>query len=182
MNRVLHGLTWKTCLAYIDDVIVFSRTFDQHLNDVEQVLQCFIKANLKLKPEKCVVATHQVDYLGFKFTSAGMTITDSKVEAMLAFKPPRTAKQLYSFLASLIYYNQLAVDFGHISDRLYELCKSKGELKWSPEAQTKPNQGANLSLSRLQQAFRHRSRRIQLRNRRRTPTRTRWPLKASRLR
>ena len=56
MDRVLRGLTWKQCLVYIDDVLIFSSTFEQHLKDIDQVLARFTYAGLKLKPSKCSFA------------------------------------------------------------------------------------------------------------------------------
>ena len=53
MDRVLRGLTWNQCLVYIDDVLIFSATFEQHLKDIDEVLARFSCADLKLKPGKC---------------------------------------------------------------------------------------------------------------------------------
>ena len=53
VDRVLHGLTWKQCLVYLDDVLVFSTTFEQHLSHIHEVLSRFEFANLMLKPSKC---------------------------------------------------------------------------------------------------------------------------------
>ncbi|KAL5018579.1 hypothetical protein ScPMuIL_004301, partial [Solemya velum] len=53
MERVLSGLHWKICLIYIDDIIIYSQTFDQHMDRIQQVLDCLHEAGLKLKPQKC---------------------------------------------------------------------------------------------------------------------------------
>ena len=100
MDRVLMGLTWKQCLVYIDDVLIFSKSFDQHLRDIDEVLARFIYAKLKLKPSKCVFANHEVDYLGFKISNKGLQASNKKVEALLRVAPPLTTKLLHSFLCS----------------------------------------------------------------------------------
>ena len=72
MDKVLSGLTWKQCLVYIDDILIFSKTFEQHLKDVDDVLSRIIDAGLKLKPSKCTFADDEVDYLGFKISGEGI--------------------------------------------------------------------------------------------------------------
>ena len=94
MDRVLRGLTWKQCLVYIDDILIFSRTFEDHLRDIDEVLSRFITAKLKLKPQKCTFGDNEVEYLGFKITDKGLQITNSKVEAILQIAPPTTTKNL----------------------------------------------------------------------------------------
>ena len=53
MERVLSGLTWKTCLVYRDDIIIFSRTFDSHLANLREVFERLKEAHLKLSPKQC---------------------------------------------------------------------------------------------------------------------------------
>ena len=52
MDVMLAGLKWNSCLVYLDDILFFSKTFDEHLMRLEKVLQCISKANLKLKLSK----------------------------------------------------------------------------------------------------------------------------------
>jgi len=72
MARVLHGLEWKVCLIYIDDIIIFSRTFEEHLSRLNLVFNRFRQANLKLKPSKCHFAQSSVNFLGFVVSSKGI--------------------------------------------------------------------------------------------------------------
>jgi len=53
MEKVLRGLSWKICLVYLDDIIVMSRTFDEHIENLAKVIFCLKQADLKLHPEKC---------------------------------------------------------------------------------------------------------------------------------
>ena len=64
MECILRGLTYETCFIYLDDVIIFSRTFEEHLLRLEEVFQRFRKVNIKLKPSKCHFCCDQVNYLG----------------------------------------------------------------------------------------------------------------------
>lgn len=60
VERVLAGLSWKICLVYLDDIIVFSKTFDEHLVNFEKVFQRLLEANLKLSPNKCSLLPKKV--------------------------------------------------------------------------------------------------------------------------
>ena len=64
MERVLHGLHWKSLLLYLDDVIVISPDFETRVTSLSEVLECFRAAGLKLKPEKCELFCQDVKYLG----------------------------------------------------------------------------------------------------------------------
>ena len=63
MTHVLRGLEWDICLVYIDDIIIFSQTFDKHLLHLEQVFKCLREANVHLKPNKCHFVKPEVEYL-----------------------------------------------------------------------------------------------------------------------
>ena len=120
VDRVLRGLTWKQCLVYIDDVLIFSKTFEKHCIDVDEVLHRFAHANLLIKPDKCSFAESEVEYLGFKITKEGIQVTAKKIEAIQKVLPPETTKTLYSFLCSMNYYRTLIPNFGKLTYDLYK--------------------------------------------------------------
>lgn len=64
MEKVLEGMQWKGALVYLDDVIVFGKTFEEELGRLEEVLQRLRDANLKLSPKKCLLFQHEVPFLG----------------------------------------------------------------------------------------------------------------------
>lgn len=127
VDRILKGLTWKQCLVYIDDVLIFSSSFNQHLVDLDEVLSRFKYAGLKLKPSKCLVADNEVEYLGFKISNRGIQVTPKKVETVLNVKPPDTTKKLYSFLCSMNYYRSLIPNYGSLTAPLYKMSEKKGK-------------------------------------------------------
>jgi hypothetical protein len=134
MDRVLRGLTWKQCLVYIDDVLIFSSTFEQHLKDIDEVLARFSYAGLKLKPNKCSFADEEVEYLGFKISGKGIQITTKKTDAILNVKPPELSKNLFNFLCSINYYRTLIPNFGRITADLYQMSQAKKKTcTWTPE-------------------------------------------------
>lgn len=121
IDRVLRGLTWKQYLVYIDDVLVFSKTFQQHLMDVDEVMHRFRLAGLKLKPSKCKMGMQEVDYLGFKITKDGLRVSDKKIDAIVKLKPRETNKLLYSFLCGINYYRSLIPKFVDLTVDLYKM-------------------------------------------------------------
>ena len=125
MDRVLRGLTWKQCLVYVDDVLIFSSTFEKHLIDIDEVLSRFKFAGLKLKPTKCTFADNEVEYLGFRITDKGLAASNSKIEAIMKITPPATTKNLFSFLCSVNYYRTLIPNYGRITSELYKMCEGK---------------------------------------------------------
>ena len=74
MNLVLRGLTWKTVLAFLDDILVLGSDFQSHLNNLRHVFERFRKYQLKLKPKKCVLFTKTVEFLGRKVSADGLEI------------------------------------------------------------------------------------------------------------
>ena len=71
MEQVLSGLHWRTCLIYIDDVIVYSPTFEEHVVQLREVIGRFRGAGLKLKPSKCELFKTRVKYLGHVVSAKG---------------------------------------------------------------------------------------------------------------
>ncbi len=146
VDRVLSGLTWKQCLVYLDDVLIFSRTFEQHLCDIHETLSRFRFAGLMLKPAKCNFAKTEVDYLGFRICEQGIRASDKKLEAMAKQKPPAITKNLFNFLCSITYYRRCVPKYGELTYQLYRMCDEKKRLcTWTPEAMK--------CFSILQQAF-----------------------------
>jgi hypothetical protein len=133
MDRCLEGLNWETCLVYLDDIIVFSRSFEQHLIDIEAVLERLRLANLKLN-KKCVFAMNEVDYLGYSFSAEGMRATPARIAAIASTPPPPTPKLLYSFLCSMNYYRKLIPNFGKLTTELYHMTESKKNFKWTAKS------------------------------------------------
>ena len=83
MNLVLAGLTWSTCLVYVDDVICFANSFEEHVERMGQVFTRLSAAGLKLKPSKCKLFQRQVAFLGHIVSQAGVEADPSKVEAIV---------------------------------------------------------------------------------------------------
>jgi hypothetical protein len=80
MELLLRGLNWDVCLIYLDDIIIFSATFDDHLKRLQQVFERLRQAGITLKPNKCSFAQRQVQYLGHIVSNEGISVDPSKVD------------------------------------------------------------------------------------------------------
>ncbi|CAF4635468.1 unnamed protein product, partial [Rotaria magnacalcarata] len=72
MNSVLGTLRWDISLVYLDDIIIYSKSFDKHVQHLDLVLGALQRAHVKLNPNKCILARKQLDYLGFRITQDGI--------------------------------------------------------------------------------------------------------------
>jgi len=78
MDLVLTGLLWNCCLVYLDDIIIFSKTFDQHLDRLTAVFERLSKADLKIKASKCEILREEVRFLGHVISSSGIAADPEK--------------------------------------------------------------------------------------------------------
>ena len=127
MEKVLHGLHWRTLLLYLDDIIVISPDFQSHLERLEEVLKRLRGAKLKLKPSKCELFQSEVRYLGHVVSSQGVSTDPEKVDAVSAWQSPTSVKDLQSFLGLAGYYRQYIADFSTIAKPLSRLTSKEEE-------------------------------------------------------
>lgn len=109
MERVLRGLHWKTPLIYLDDVIVYSANFEDHLNRLTTVLRRFRAAGLKRKL-KCELYQKQVQFLGQVVSSQGIATDPAKVAAIQDWLEPQCVTPLRLFLGTVGYYRRFLAD------------------------------------------------------------------------
>ena len=146
MQRCFGDLCYQTVLCYLDDVIIFSKTFDSHLAQLEQVLQRLQRIGLKLKTSKCHFLQREVLYLGHHVSADGIATDPAKIDAVKDWAVPNTVKQLRSFVGFASYYRKYVQGFSMIAAPLHDLVtsvnkemKEKGRLRgafkdsWSPE-------------------------------------------------
>ena len=92
MSKCLKDLNWKIALVYIDDILIFSKNFDQHLEHLGQVFQNLRAANLKIHPGKCKFAAKEVKYLGHIVSKEGIKVDPSKFSAIETYPVPKMSK------------------------------------------------------------------------------------------
>ena len=130
MNHVLQGLTWRHALAYLDDVVVLAKTFEAGLDNLREVFDRFRNFDLKLKPKKCKLFGHEVDFLGRRVNREGVTFMDDKLTAIQAWPVPSNRKELEAWLGYMNYHRDFIPRYSHITDCLYQRARSKEPFCW----------------------------------------------------
>jgi hypothetical protein len=133
MEKVLHGLQWKTLLLYLDDVIVFSPDFQSHLERLQVVFDRFRMAKLKLKPSKCALLQQEVKYLGHVVSNRGVSTDPDKITAVKNWKEPTCQSELRTFLGFTGYYRRFCPDYASIAKPLYRLTTKGTPFVWGEE-------------------------------------------------
>ena len=103
MERVLAGLHWTSCLVYLDDIIVFSHTVHEQLQQLRDVLVHLRDAGLKVNPTKCHLLQSRVSYLGHVISDQGISTDPEKVKCITDWPVPTSQKQLQCFLGLASY-------------------------------------------------------------------------------
>jgi transposase InsO family protein len=135
MIVVLAELLWDICLVYLDDVLIFSPSFDQHLKDVKRVTERLHQHGFLLQAKKCSFAMQEVTYLGHRVSSKGLRPDPSKLRVLREFPRPTDVKTLRAFLGLAGYYRKFINGFSSIADPLYTLTRDNVDWTWSPTSE-----------------------------------------------
>ena len=136
LELVLQGLQWKTCLVYLDDIIIFGATFEEHMWQEQEILQCLRDANLKLQPSKFNLLQTQVDFLGHVINEDSVLPNPENVSEILNWSQPRSHTQVRQFLGMASYYKRFVKDFAKVEKPLVNLpCKNQ-VFKWTEESES----------------------------------------------
>jgi hypothetical protein len=136
MEMVLRNCQWKTCLVYLDDIIVFGKSFEEHVQRLGQVLDRLIHAGLKLKPSKCHFFKEQLVFLGHMITKNGVTTDPTKIEALSKWPRPKSLKDVRSFLGFCSYYRRYVQNFADISEPLASLTRKENKFEWTSKTES----------------------------------------------
>lgn len=132
MQDILGGLLWRECLVYLDDVLIFGRTFQEHAERLERVVKRLFDAGLLLKAKKCNFASTKTTFLGHVVSAGGLSPDPAKVDKIKNFPQPRTAKELRAFLGLGSYYRRYIEGFAQIAAPLYKLTEKIADFVWTP--------------------------------------------------
>ncbi|UYV76308.1 hypothetical protein LAZ67_13003313 [Cordylochernes scorpioides] len=133
MDTLLRGLKWSMCLCYLDDIIVFSPTFDEHVRRLELVLRCLSKAGLVLNPDKCLFGTKRLSIFGHLVDGEGVHPDPGKVDAMSKFPTPKSLTDVRSFIGMCSYYRRFIKNFAQKAEPLHRLLRKDTRFEWGPD-------------------------------------------------
>jgi len=134
MNPILSPVLGRHTLAYLD-VVVASRTFDQHLQDLQETLALLERAGMRLNVGKCEFAKRQVKLLGFVISEDGVFPNPDKVKAIAAMKRPRSARDVRRFLGACGFFRRHIRGFAAIARPLTHLTKRSTRFQWKEAEQ-----------------------------------------------
>jgi len=135
MEKVLQGVLHKICLVYLDDVIVYSKTFTGMLENLREVFLRFRKANLKINPKKCSLFSRKVKYLGHIISEKGIATDPEKTSAIKSWPVPKNKKQVRSFLGFCSYYRRFVKGFSSKARPLFKLTEDHTRFIWTDSCQ-----------------------------------------------
>lgn len=125
MSRILQGELMKCCVVYLDDVLIFSNSFEQHLKDVQRILDKLLAAGLKIKPSKCKFFCDTVDFLGHVISPEGIKVNPEYVRAVKEYPRPTCQKDIERFLGLAGFYRRFIQSYSSIARPLMELLEGR---------------------------------------------------------
>ena len=106
MENCMGDLHLTYCLLYLDDIIIYSRTYEEHILCLEVVFKKLREAGLKLSPSKCRFMYTEIKYLGHMISEEGISVDPDKVACVQSWPVPKTVKQVQSFLGFASFYRR----------------------------------------------------------------------------
>ena len=132
INLVLRGLNWNIVLAFLDDILVLGKNFEDHLENLKNVLDRLRRYKLKLKPRKCELFQTKVEFLGRTVSGQGLEVGNSAVQTIQDWSEPRSTKDVERFLGFANYHRNFIKNFAELSVPLYKLT-GKGPFIWEED-------------------------------------------------
>lgn len=139
MEEMLGPLRDECCTPYLDDVLCYAKTFEEHVENLRKVLQALQRHGVKLRPEKCELFRQEVRYVGRLVSAEGVRVDPRDLEAVkvLTSKTPRTVGDVRKLTGFLGYYRSYIQDFSQIARPIYMLLQTK------PGKASIPSRGRN---------------------------------------
>ena len=131
MNQILSKFIGKFVMVFLDDVIVFSKSPEEHAEHLKQIFDAFREAGLTLKEKKCHFAKSALNLLGYVVSNEGISAQPEKTEAISNLLSPNDVSEIRSFLGMCGYYRQLVPHFAQIAEPLHQLTRKGVVWRWA---------------------------------------------------
>ncbi|KAJ9561902.1 hypothetical protein OSB04_007062 [Centaurea solstitialis] len=136
MNRVCRPMLDKSVIVFIDDILVYSKSEEEHATHLHEILELLRKERLYAKFSKCEFWLRQVQFLGHVISGDGVSVDSTKIEAIQKWEQPKNSSEVRSFLGLVGYYRRFIRDFSKIAMPLTSLTRKNVKFEWT-EAQDK---------------------------------------------
>ena len=140
MQMVLSGLEYQSIFIYLDDMLIASKTFQEHLSHPREVFSRFRSANLHLKPKKCDILRDRVPFLGHIVSAAGIEPDPAKMERIKDYPTPTDATEVRRFLGLASYYRRFVPKFASIAAPINALTRMGAPYQWTEDCEAPFNQ------------------------------------------
>jgi len=135
MDLVMSGLTWSTMLVYLDDLVIFAKTFEEHHARLAAVLGRLRAANLKLKPSKCHFFQKKIQFLGYIVSEKGLETDPDKIRVIKEWPALQNVAETRSFIGLCSYYRKFVPGFADLAAPLHDLTKKGVRFQWTEKHQ-----------------------------------------------
>jgi len=136
MDDVLKNLKWTIALVYLDDIVVYGKTFFEHNERLEKVLRALSLAKITLKPEKCRFAEKKIKVLGHIISEEVIAVNPEKKFAVEKFPTPKNKRDVRAFVALCNFYRRFVKDMWVIAKPLYELTEKNKNFVWDENCES----------------------------------------------
>jgi hypothetical protein len=135
MDKVLKDYIGDFVEVYVDDIMIYSKSLEDHMIHIEKVLQKLKEYNLVIKLKKCRFCQKKIEFLGHEIGEEGLKPNSKKIEAIMKIQEPKTITEVRSFLGLCSYYRRFVKGFSKIAGPLTELTKKNIPFDWTQERQ-----------------------------------------------
>jgi len=133
MNHIFRDMTDIFVVIYLDDILIFSNSREDHQVHVRRVLERLREYDLHSKPEKCLFHTEKIEFLGFMVTPTGISMDTAKTDAVSVWPTPTNLKAVQAFLGFANFYRRFIVGFSDIVIPLIRLTRKDTPFSWGPD-------------------------------------------------
>ncbi|GJP52565.1 hypothetical protein CLOM_g11667 [Closterium sp. NIES-68] len=135
MNHILCPLLDECVLVYLDDILIYSRDMQQHVEHLRRIFEILLRERFYVKLSKSDFALENAQFLGHIVSAQGVHVDPKKIKAVRTWKTPENVKELQQFLGFANYYNRFVPQYAKIATPLTNLLKKNTPYKWEPQHQ-----------------------------------------------
>jgi hypothetical protein len=135
LNQVLGADTHGYVIAYVDDLVIYSNSYEEHIRHVDTVLERLTNAGFTINAKKCTFCQAEITFLGYTISPLGVHSDPRRVSAILSYPPPRNQKQLRQFLGTCNYHHRFIINYAMYVAPLLPLMKKGSKWAWTEQMQ-----------------------------------------------